>query len=93
MYLLVEVFEFAAGVAQEELALDPDGEAEDVGEEQSAVQRDVLEVAMQDQAAPRHKEMQGVHQPEAERKKEKRSDEDSVGEHGGQFPNAWSSWT
>ena len=27
--LLVEMFELAAGIAQEELALDPDGEAED----------------------------------------------------------------
>ena len=33
VYLLVEVFEFAARVAQEELAFNPDGEAEDVGEE------------------------------------------------------------
>jgi hypothetical protein len=49
MYLLVEMPEFAAGVAQEELALDPDGEAEDVGEEQSAVKRDALEVAVQDE--------------------------------------------
>lgn len=82
VYLLVEVFEFAARVAQEELAFNPDGEAEDVGEEQSAVKRDALEVAMQDEVAPRREEVQGVHEPEAEREEEKRSDEDSVGEHG-----------
>ncbi len=50
MDLLIEVPELAACVAQEELALDPDGEAEDVGEEQSAVERDALEVAVQDEA-------------------------------------------
>ena len=36
MYLPIKMFEFAAGVAQERLALDPDGQAENIGEEQHA---------------------------------------------------------
>ncbi len=51
MYLLIEVSEFASGIAEEELALDPDGEAEQVGKKQSAIDRDALEVAVQDEAA------------------------------------------
>jgi hypothetical protein len=42
VYFLVEMPEFAARIAQKELALDPDGEAEKIGEEQSAVKRDAL---------------------------------------------------
>jgi hypothetical protein len=61
VYLLVKVFELASGVAEKELAFDPDGEAEKVGEEQSAVKSDALEIAMQDQAAPGSEEMQFVH--------------------------------
>jgi len=40
MYLLVQVFEFAARVTQEELALYPNREAEDVGKEQDGVGHD-----------------------------------------------------
>ncbi len=53
MDLLVEMAELPPGVTQEELALDPDGEAEQVGEEQSAVKRDALEILVQGEAAPR----------------------------------------
>jgi hypothetical protein len=81
VYLLIEVTELATCIAQEELALDPDGEAEDVGEEQSAVKRDALEVAVYDQAAPRSEEVQRVHRPEAEREKNQRGDEGGVGDH------------
>ena len=81
MYLLVEVFEFAPGISQEELALDPDGEAENVGEEQSSIDRDALEVAVQDEAAPRHKEMQLVHEPETEREEDERGEENGISEH------------
>ncbi len=93
MNLLIEMFELATGIAEEEFALDPDGEAEEIGEEQSAVKRDALEVAMQDEAAPGSEKMQLVHQAETQRKENQRSDEDGVGEHWRQFPNAWSSWT
>lgn len=93
MNLLVEMFEFAAGIAQEELSLDPNGEAEEIGEEQSAVERDALEVAMQDEAAPRSEKMQFVHQSKTEREKDESGDKDGIGKHGNQFPNAWSSWT
>src|ERR1700728_3209314 len=72
--LLIEVPELAACVAQEKLALDPDGKAEEVDEEQSAVKRDALEVAVQDEIAPRHEEVQLVHRPEAEREKNQRGD-------------------
>ncbi len=44
MYLLVEVFEFAARIAEEELAFDPDGETENVGEKQRAVCSNRLQV-------------------------------------------------
>ena len=30
MYLLIEVFEFSSGIAEPELALDPDGQAENL---------------------------------------------------------------
>lgn len=93
MNLLVEMFEFAACIAQEELALNPNGEAEDVGEEQSAIERDALEIAVKDQAAPRSEEVERVHEPETQREEEKRGDENGVGKHRRQFPNAWSSWT
>src|ERR1019366_9030616 len=86
VYRLVEVLEFAACVAQEELALDPDGEAEDVGKEQGAVECDALRILVQDQAAPRHEEVQFVHKAEAERKKDQGSDEDGVGEHRSSAP-------
>ena len=52
MCLPIKMFEFAAGVAQEKLALDPDGETKDVGEEQNAIKCDALAVAMDDEAAP-----------------------------------------
>lgn len=79
MNLLVEMFEFAARVAQEESAFDPDGEAENVGEEQSAVERDALEVLVEDETAPRNQEAQLMAEPEAERKKDQRGDEDGIG--------------
>ncbi len=79
MYLLVEVFELASGITKEELAFDPDREAEKVGEEQSAVDRDGLPVLVEDQIAPRNQEAQLVHQPEAEREEDERGDEGSVG--------------
>ena len=41
MYLPIKMFQFASGVAQEKLALDPDGEAKDVGEEQNAIEREI----------------------------------------------------
>ena len=91
MYLPIKVFEFASGVAKEKLALDPNGEAEDVGEEQRAVKRDALEVAVNDQVAPRSEKVQRVREPESKRKKLERSDEDGIGKHRGQSPNAWSS--
>ncbi len=50
MYLLVEMPEFAARIAQEELALDPDGQAEKIGEEQSAVKRNALKTGMGNEA-------------------------------------------
>ena len=80
MYLLIEVFEFAAGVPQEELAFDPDGEAEDVGEEQSRVERDALKVAVEDEAAPRSEEEELIAQPEPKCEKDQRSDEDGIGD-------------
>ena len=80
MYLLVEVFEFAAGVSQEELAFDPDGEAEDVGEEQSAVEGDALKMMVEDEAAPWSEEAQLIAQPEAECEKDKRGDEYCIGD-------------
>ena len=82
MYFLIEVPELAARIAQKELALDPDGEAENVGKEQSAVERDALEIVVQDETAPRHQEVQLVHRPEAEREKDERGDEDGISEHG-----------
>ena len=81
VYLPIEVFQFASGVAQEKLALNPDGEAEDVGEEQRAVKRDALEVAMNYQVAPRSEKVQRVRKPESKCEEEERSDEDSVGKH------------
>lgn len=81
MYLLIKVFEFAARVAQEEFALDPDGEAEDIGEEQSAVKRDAFEIVVQDETAPWNQEAQLRAQPEAECKKDQRGDKNGVGDH------------
>lgn len=46
MYLLVEMPEFAARIAQEELSFYPDGEAENVGEKQGAVKGDASQVAV-----------------------------------------------
>ena len=91
MYLPIKMFEFASGVAKEKLALDPNGEAEDVGEEQRAVKRDALEVAVNDQVAPRSEKVQRVREPESKSQEEQRSDEDGVGKHRRQPPNAWSS--
>ena len=91
MYLPIEVFEFSSGIAQEELALDPDGEAEDVGKEKRAVKRDALEVMVKYQVAPRSQEVERVREPESKCKEKERSDEDSIGKHRRQFPNAWSS--
>ncbi|MBW4026533.1 MAG: hypothetical protein HIU93_03965 [Acidobacteria bacterium] len=81
MDLLVEVFEFAACVAQEELAFDPDGEAEDVCKEQRAIERDAAEVLVQDQAAPGREKAKLAAQPKAERKKDQRGDKDGIGDH------------
>ncbi len=58
MDLLIEVPELAACVAEEELALDPDSEAKDVGKEQSAVERDALKMVVKDKAAPGSEEAQ-----------------------------------
>ena len=91
MYLPIKMFEFASGVAKEKLALDPDGEAEDVGEEQRAVKRDALEVAMNYQVAPRCEKVQRMREPKSECKEKESRDEDSVGKHRRQFPKAWSS--
>jgi hypothetical protein len=81
MDFLIEMSEFAACIAEEELALDPYGEAEDIGEQQSAVQCDAMEVVVQDEVAPRHKEVQLVHGPEAEHKENKSGYKDGVGDH------------
>jgi hypothetical protein len=48
MDLLVEMPELATGISQEELAFNPDGQAEQVGEEQSTVESDALEVGVED---------------------------------------------
>ncbi len=66
MYLLVEMPEFAARVAQEELAFDPYGQAEKIGEEQSAVKRNALKTGMDNEAAPRDEEARLMAQPEAQ---------------------------
>ena len=58
MYLPIKMFEFATGIAQKELALDPDGEAEDVGEEKTAVKRDAPEVTVKYQVPPWSKEVE-----------------------------------
>ena len=50
--LLVEVFQFAAGVTKKELAFDPDCESEDVCEQQRAIGRDGPRIFVHDQAAP-----------------------------------------
>jgi hypothetical protein len=76
------MFELASGVAQEELALDPNGQAEKVGKEQSAIKRDAPEIAVQNQAAPGSEKMQFVHQAEPKRKKDKSGDKNCVGDHG-----------
>ena len=81
MYLLIEVFEFSACIAEKEFAFDPDGEAKDVGEKQRAVCCDRLQVRVQDEAAPRHEEVHLTHQPETEREKDQRGDEDGIRDH------------
>jgi hypothetical protein len=40
-----------------------------------------MQVAVEDQAAPRHKEMHLVHQAEAKREKDQRGNEDSISDH------------
>ena len=82
MDLLIEVLELAASVAQEELALDPDGQAEDIGEEQSAVKRDAPEIVVQDERAPWGEKDELPRHPEDEREKEQCGDKDSVSDHG-----------
>jgi len=81
MDLLIEMAELAARVAQKEFPLDPDGEAEDVGEEQSAVKRDALEVVVQDQVASGREELHLAREPEAEREEDQRGNKCSIGDH------------
>ena len=68
--LLIEMGEFAAGVAEEELALHPDCQPQDVQKEQGAIGGDGLPVLVEDQVAPRYEEAQFMRQPKAERKKD-----------------------
>ncbi|NYF91374.1 hypothetical protein RBB79_17255 [Tunturiibacter empetritectus] len=79
--LLIEMPELATGISEEELTLDPDGDAKDVGEEQSAVKRDALKIVMKNEAAPGSEEAQFRAQPESEREKDQSGNEYSVGEH------------
>ena len=79
MDLLVKMSEFAARIAKEELALHPDREPKDVREKQRAIHRNVSEIVVHDEAAPRRKEMQLLHEPEPEREKNQGGDEDGVG--------------
>jgi hypothetical protein len=51
---LVEVFEFPAGIAQPELAFDPDGDAENVAEQQEAIKENAAPVLMPEQRSPRY---------------------------------------
>jgi len=81
VYLLVEVFEFAACIAEEEFAFDPDSEAEDVRKEQSGVKRDALKLMVEDDAAPRSEEPQLRAQPETEREKDQCGDKHRIGDH------------
>jgi hypothetical protein len=77
--LLVEMGELAPSVAQEELALDPDSESQNVHEQQCRVGCDGLPVTMEDQAAPGHEELQLVHQTKAQREKNQRGDKNGIG--------------
>jgi hypothetical protein len=55
--LLVKMRELATGIAQEELAFDPDGQAKNVYKEQRAVCRNGLPVAVKDQVTSRNEEL------------------------------------
>ena len=69
VYLLVEVSKFAACIAEEELALDPYGEAEDVNKKQHTIENRCAEIAAQDQAPPWGEELHLPRNPEEQREK------------------------
>src|SRR5712691_2435001 len=82
MYLLIEVFEFSSGIAQPELALDPNGQAENIGEEQKAIEEDSAPVFVPEQGAPADEETQLAHEGKRQRQKNDNCDKDCVSQHG-----------
>src|SRR6185437_1614246 len=79
--LLIEVFEFSSGVAQEELALDPDSEAQDIGKEQPAVESDLLAVTVNEQKTPGNEKAEFASQPDSKREKDQCGNKNCIGQH------------
>src|ERR1700730_16682761 len=85
MYLLIEVFEFSSGVAQPELAFDSNGQAENVGEEQEAIEEDAAPVFVPEQGTPGDEETQLAHERKRQRQKDDNCYEDCVSQHGNSY--------
>jgi hypothetical protein len=83
---LIEVFEFPSGIAQPELALDPDGQAENVAEEQKAIEEDAAPVFVPEQSTPGDEETQLADERKRQRQKNHYCDKDCVGQHGSNQP-------
>src|SRR6266852_6276240 len=76
------MFELSSGVAQPELALDPDGEPKNVCEQQKAIEEDAAPVFVPEQGAPGDEEAQLAHERKGQRQKDHGCDKDRIGQHG-----------
>src|SRR5882762_10425499 len=72
------VFDFPSGIAQPELALDPDGQAENVAEAQKAIEEDAAPVFVPEQSTPGDEETQLAHERKRQRQKNHYCDKDCV---------------